>query len=227
MEEFAPRRHAAATSSATPFQCLIVEDHPLMVRSIRASLEALCPGITDSGCVMAVGSLAQATRRLQRREQPALLIIDLNLPDSQGLLTLRALRLAAPLIPIIVFSANDDAETVQGAAALGARAFVSKSALPQSFAEAVHPYLEAMRAGRAHPSGVAPHPVSLLTQRQRAVLAEVSSGYRDREIALRLKIGEQTVRTHLRAIYERLGVQNRTQASVQYLAWAKAHGALD
>jgi DNA-binding NarL/FixJ family response regulator len=58
------------------------------------------------------------------------------------------------------------------------------------------------------------------------VLAETASGYRDREIALRLKIGEQTVRTHLSVIFQRLGVQNRTQASMHYMAWAKAHGVV-
>jgi len=73
--------------------------------------------------------------------------------------------------------------------------------------------------------GATPHAVDLLTERQRAVLAEVAQGYRNREIALRLKIGEQTVSSHLNTVFQRLGVQNRTQASLQYIAWAKSHGA--
>jgi len=221
---------ALTASRAAVFEILIVEDHPMMTRSITASLEALHPDARMSGCIVTVGSLVQARKRLLRRVQPRLVISDLNLPDSTGLDTLRALRVVAPSIPIIVFSAVDDEATEQAALDLGAQAFVSKSALPQNFAQKIKPFLFCLEHAR-DPGHLAPgiavagdtqHPVSLLTERQRTVLAEVSSGYSDREIALRLKIGEQTVRTHLAGIFQRLGVQNRTQASIQYAAWAKA-----
>lgn len=220
----------ALTVHKAAFEILIVEDHPMMIRSITASLEALHPDGPLSGRIVTVGSLAQARKRLLRRMQPGLVISDLNLPDSAGLDTLRALRAAAPGIPIIVFSAVDDESTEQTALDMGAQAFVSKSALPQNFSRKIRPFLhrpekaghaDEFTSAQAH-AGETPHPVSLLTERQRAVLAEVAGGYSDREIALRLKIGEQTVRTHLAGIFQRLGVQNRTQASIQYAAWAKA-----
>ncbi|MBU7575003.1 MAG: response regulator transcription factor [Hydrogenophaga sp.] len=216
------------------FDILIVEDHPLMIRSITASLAVLHPQAHADCGVVTVGSLMQAKNRLlRRREPPGLVIADLNLPDSRGLATLRALREVAPGIAIVVFSASDDKSTEQAALDLGAQAFISKSALPQSFIQKLQPFLP----GSAAPCGpalsvpassgeVPHHPVDLLTERQRAVLAEVASGYRNREIALRLKIGEQTVSTHLNTIFQRLGVQNRTQASMQYMAWAQAHGML-
>lgn len=212
------------------FEILIVEDHPMMIRSITASLEVLYPQ-ADTGCsVMLVGCLMQAKKRLQQREPPHLIVVDLNLPDSRGLLTLRALRGAAPGTPIVVFSASDGLSTEQAALRLGAQAFISKSALPQSFVEKLRPFLPASTLGgdpgRPEPvsDGAMPHAVDLLTERQRAVLAEVAQGYRNREIALRLKIGEQTVSSHLNTVFQRLGVQNRTQASLQYIAWAKSHG---
>lgn len=211
------------------FEILIVEDHPMMIRSIQASLEAMHPaGAAAGSSVVVVGTLMQARQRLQRPEPPDLVIADLNLPDSRGLPTLRALREAAPRAPIVVFSANDDASIEQAALCMGARAFIAKSALPRHFVQTILSFLPSLdspaKVGTSAP--VALHPIDLLTERQRAVLAEVAQGYRNREVALRLKIGEQTVRTHLNTVFQRLGVQNRTQASMQYVAWANSHGTL-
>jgi DNA-binding NarL/FixJ family response regulator len=219
---------------AVALEILIVEDHPMMIRSITASLDVLHPQAQAGRRVVIVGSLLQAKRCLLRSELPALIVTDLHLPDSRGLDTLRALLAWAPGIPIVVFSACDDKSTGQAALALGARAFVSKSALPQDFAQEIKPFLAAAeaRAGLAAQdpavaaSAHAAHPIASLTERQRQVLAEAASGYRDREIALRLKIGDQTVRSHLNVIFQRLRVQNRTQASRQYMEWARAHGLL-
>lgn len=212
-----------------PFEILVVEDHPMMIRSIKAGLAALHADAHATDCIATVSSLMQAKHRLRRSEPPGLIITDLHLPDSRGLDTLRALLDAAPGTPIVVFSACDDHATERAALALGAHAFVSKSALPQNFVQKIRPFLAPLRRGRKTPLVAppgAPHPITQLTNRQRDVLAEAASGYRDREIALRLKIGPYTVRSHLRVIFLRLGVQNRTQASSQYIAWAKENGTL-
>lgn len=229
-----PCQRSSPAYTQTPFEILIVEDHPMMIRSITASLEVMHPQ-AHAGCsVMIVGSLMQARKRLLGREPPALIIADLNLPDSCGLATLRALRGMAPSVAIVVFSASDDRSTGQAVLDLGAKAFISKSALPQSFIQKIRPFLPGAKS-QGDPGlsvvppvthGEAPHPVDLLTDRQRAVLAELANGYRNREIAMRLKIGEQTVSSHLNTIFQRLGVQNRTQASMRYMVWAKAHGML-
>ena len=211
------------------FEILVVEDHPMMIRSIKAGLTALHADADAIDCIATVSSLMQAKHRLRRSEPPGLIITDLHLPDSRGLDTLRALVDAAPSTPIVVFSACDDHATERAALALGAHAFVSKSALPQNFVHKIRPFLAPLRRGRKTPLVAppgAPHPITQLTTRQRDVLAEAASGYRDREIALRLKIGPYTVRSHLRVIFLRLGVQNRTQASGLYIAWAKANGTL-
>ncbi|MCW5670575.1 MAG: response regulator transcription factor [Hydrogenophaga sp.] len=211
------------------FEILVVEDHPMMIRSIKAGLAALHTHAHAVDCIATVSSLMQAKQRLRRSEPPGLIITDLHLPDSKGLDTLRALRDAVPGTPIVVFSACDDHATERAALALGAHAFVSKSALPQNFTQAIKPFLLPLKKGRTtalvSPPG-APHPIAQLTRRQRDVLAEAASGYRDREIGLRLKIGAHTVRSHLRVIFLRLGVQNRTQASSVYIAWARANGTL-
>lgn len=212
-----------------PFDILVVEDHPMMIRSITAGLAALHADAHVANCIATASSLMQAKHRLRRSQPPGLIITDLHLPDSRGLDTLRALIDAAPGTPVVVFSACDDNATERAAMALGAHAFVSKSALPQNFIQKISPFLAPLRSGQrsrlASPPG-APHPIARLTRRQRDVLAETANGYRDREIGLRLKMGPHTVRSHLRVIFLRLGVQNRTQASSQYIAWAKANGLL-
>lgn len=216
------------------FEVLVVEDHPLMANSITTSLQTLQSASSVLVRVMVATSLAQAKKRLLRRIQPRLVITDLNLPDSVGLDTLRALRVAAAKIPIVVFSVVDDKATEQAVLDQGAEAFISKSSLPQSFVQKIKPYFAAFDSFRspgnsASGHGVAvavTHPLSLLTERQRVVLAEVANGYSNREIALRLKIGEQTVHTHLTDVFQRMGVQNRTQASLQYVSWITEHGVL-
>lgn len=215
----------------TPFEILIVEDHPMMIRSITNSLEVLHLRAQVGCSVMVVSTMRQARKRLQGREPPSLIISDLHLPDSRGLGTLHALLVEAPGTPIVVFSACDDKSTERAALALGARAFVSKSALAQDFVQKIRPFLTMLEPGVGADSPQAlpcepPHPVALLTDRQREVLMEVAHGYRDREIALRLKIGPETVRSHLNAVFHHLGVQNRTQASSVYVAWAKNNGLL-
>lgn len=211
---------------------LVVEDHPMMVRSITASLETLHPSGHPGRRILTVGSLAQAKRSLLRPARPDLVIADLNLPDSAGLDTLSALVTAAPGVPIIVFSATDDKTTAQAVLEMGARAFVPKSAMPQNFAQQIRPYLVALsqfdgsnpRASIDTAVIEALHPIELLSDRQREVLIEVAQGYKDNEIATRLNVSLPTVRSHLMAIFERLGVKNRTQASMKYIAWAKANG---
>lgn len=218
-----------AAVAQLPFEILVIEDHPMMIHSIHASVQALRPDVHTNAGVMTVCTLTQARKRFQRRDLPALIITDLNLPDSRGLDTLRTLRALAPSVPVIVFSAADERSTEKAALELGASAFVPKSALPQTFLQKIRPFLTSHAPSALPPAsapvdaGNARHPVEQLTERQRTVLAEVASGLRDREIALRMKIGEQTVRTHLSVIFQCLGVQNRTQASMHYVAWAKAH----
>lgn len=201
-------------------EILIVEDHPMMASSITTYVQSVHPNVrTVVAC-----SVSQARKRLSRREKPVLIIADLNLSDSSGLATLETLLSLAPRETIMVFSMNDDPAIEQKALALGAQCFVSKSSLPEHFARKIREQLaQALRADcEPPPSSLANDGmIATLTARQLAVLAEIASGYSNRDIAQRLKISEETVRTHLSDIFQRLGVQNRTQASVQYMTWAQ------
>jgi len=206
------------------FEVLIVEDHPMMASSITSYLQTMHANVR----VVVVRSMAQARKRFTKRDRPVLIIADLNLPDSCGLETIKELRRVAPDEPIMVFSMNDDPDTERAALALGAQSFVSKSSLPEHFISRIKQHLagvtEQLISETGAPAKSNNHPVTTLTPRQKIVLAELASGYSNREMAQRLKISEETIHSHLSEIFQRLGVQNRTQASIQYLTWAQKNG---
>jgi DNA-binding NarL/FixJ family response regulator len=206
------------------FEVLIVEDHPMMASSVTSYLQTMHVNVR----AVVVRSMAQTRKRFLKRDRPVLIIADLNLPDSAGLETLKELRRLAPDEPIMVFSMNDDPDTEQAALALGARSFVSKASLPEHFVRQIKEHLAGI-ADQPVPEGDQRpkpdnHPVAYLTPRQKTVLAELAGGYSNREMAQRLKISEETIHSHLSEIFQRLGVQNRTQASIQYLTWAQKNG---
>ena len=89
------------------------------------------------------GSLAAAQDLVARRGTPQLVIVDLKLPDSNGLPTLQAVKDLAPAAKIVVFSAIDDDETAQATQLMGAQSFISKSAVIRSFATELRRMLEA------------------------------------------------------------------------------------
>lgn len=202
-----------------PPEILILDDHPMMAHSVQACLGALQP----HACIVSAHSLAQARALLLERGAPGLVIADLNLPDSQGLATLAAVKTMAPDAQVVVFSALDDPATAQAALAMGARRVLAKSGLAHHFVEEIQQCLSQRDASPAAPG--APDPAfGALSKRQQCVLALLANGLSNRDIAAQLNISEATVCTHVADILHRMKVQNRTQASARYLAWAHDHG---
>lgn len=191
----------------------------MMVSSMLACLQSLSPKAT----AVAAGSLAAAQDLVARRGTPQLVIVDLKLPDSDGLPTVQAVKDLAPEAKIVVFSATDDAETAQATRLMGT-SFISKSSVIRSFAVELRRVLESANLQTSKSPTWGNDAVQALSARQLDVLAELASGCCNREIAERLDISEQTVRTHMRAVFRRLGVQNRTQAGFAYLQWASDNG---
>jgi DNA-binding NarL/FixJ family response regulator len=204
---------------------LIVEDHPLMADALRVHLQRLLPQMV---CVHA-HSLQQALLCLQQAAGFSLVMLDLNLPDSQGLDTLNAFCAARPMGPLVVLSAVDDSPVVQACLANNV-SHISKSAhsfkLQAELLAAlsrVHK-LSALQAAQMPAEEASPHPVDQLSNKQRLVLALLAQGHSNSEIAAALQIAETTVRSHMAEVYQRLGVKNRTQASTRYVLWTQQHG---
>ena len=215
------RRHRSSRYASGMTTLLVADDHPLFRR-------ALAQAVRERIAVSALheaGTLDQARALLQTHPDIDLLLLDLHMPGSRGLMGLAGLRAEFPATAVVMISAHEDPRTVRRALAMGAAGFIPKSTDPDVIGEAVNTLLaggEWLPEGFADP--VAGNPddegerlaarLANLTAQQHRVLALVADGLLNKQIADRLGIQERTVKAHLTAIFERLEVRNRTQAGI-------------
>lgn len=201
---------------------LIVEDHPLVLDSLVACVRDCDPGLE----VNTAESLSAAIRVLAHRPVPLLIVTDLTLTDARGIEAVRQLRQAAPQACILVFTALDDQQLRSAAKALGVIDYLIKSASTQTLRDAIRAVIG------SHPDKDKTAPVApgrlnhLLTPKQLAVLEELISGRSNKQIAVRMNVSEMTVGSHVKEIFGRLGVRNRTEAVSRYFQIANQTSAL-
>lgn len=203
----------------TLHRALIVDDHPLFCDALSLILKMI-GGLQE---VETAGTLADATARLDAAAAaPDLVVLDLNLPDVDGLDGLVRLRLVVPDVPVLVVSSLADPRIMRAALRAGAVGFVPKHAHRDTYRAA----LQAVREGRVFvPDGVAPDEgaaasaseeaiarLGLLTRQQARILQLICEGKLNKQIAYDLNIAETTVKAHVTAIMRKLGVLSRTQA---------------
>ena len=207
---------------------LAVDDHPLTREALARLVAELGPGTE----VLEADSIAAAQDRLAMHPDVTLVVLDVALPDSNGIAGLERLLTTRPSVPVLVLSAQDDPATARAVLDAGARGFISKRSPTRVLTEALRLVLvggtyvppQALRAiatPRADQGGGSPAPdapaftplKSLgLTPRQVDVLALLVQGKPNKLICRTLNLAEGTVKTHTAAIYRALGVMNRTQA---------------
>jgi DNA-binding NarL/FixJ family response regulator len=201
---------------------LIADDHPLFRLALTQALRDVMPDAE----VIEAGSLREARAALAHHPDIDLVLLDLHLPDSHGLMGLAALRTEHPGVAVAMISAHDEPQTIRRALAYGASAFIPKRSDLARLREALHAVLaceeyvppELREAVRANPP--APHDAAIaarlaaLTPQQFKVLVRVAEGQLNKQIADALGISERTVKAHLSSLFEKLGVRNRTQAGV-------------
>jgi DNA-binding NarL/FixJ family response regulator len=201
-------------------QILLVDDHVMFRQGLTFLLEELDSNLEylEAGsCEQALGLLA--------KEQVNLVLLDMKLPGIKGLEALDAVIQAAPDIPIVILSGEDNPSQVRRAIKAGASGFVPKSsssenlvaALELTLAGGVYLPAPALNASEnAHLTAPeidsADSPTGLLSKRQIAVLLYAIQGQANKVIALKLGIAEGTVKAHLSAAYRKLNVKNRTEA---------------
>lgn len=188
---------------------LCVDDHPLL----RDGLDALInnrPGMV----LVAQASSAQEGIAEFRKHQPDVTLMDLRLPDQSGIEAMRTIRAEFPDARIIVLTTFEGDVEIQRALEAGARAYILKSMPPKQLLEVI----EQVHAGKKRiPSQVAAHLAEhiadeALTPREIEVLTHLANGNRNRDIAEKLFITEETVKVHIKHIREKLGASDRTQA---------------
>ncbi|MBS0589642.1 MAG: response regulator transcription factor [Proteobacteria bacterium] len=200
---------------------LIADDHPLFRAALNQSVHAALPEAE----IAEASDLPSTMARLADAPDTDMILLDLHMPGSLGVSGLARVRGQFPAVAVLVVSAHDDARIVRRVLDHGAAGFVSKGAPSTEIAAAVRcvldgdewipPHLAAQVAALpidTHERTLARH-LAQLTEQQHRVLALVAIGLLNKQIADRLGIQERTVKAHLSAIFERLGVRNRTQAS--------------
>jgi len=201
----------------------IADDH----RVVRVGLEQLLATFDD---VERIGSAdgGEAAVTLCQAERPDVLLLDLSMPDLDGVEVTRRLATAAPEVRIVVFTSFSDRERIVQALDAGAIGYLLKDAEPDEIHAAIRAAArgEAPLAPKAAAALLAERgsrsPAVELTAREREVLALVVAGLANKQIARRLGISEKTVKGHLTNLFTRIGVTDRTQAAL----WAERTGAL-
>ena len=217
-------------TSANPIRVLLIDDHVVMRVGLRLVIESQ-PGLT------VVGEAANRADALQitAREQPDIILLDLDLGDEKGIDLLPDLLSAAKEARIIVLTGLRDPEEYRRAVRLRAmgrglkeQAFgVLAQAIKQVHANEawLDPALVATvlaEAARTRGREIAPAAdrIDALTERERAVIALICEGLRNKQIAERLYISQTTVVHHLTSIFNKLGVSNR----LELVTYAYSHG---
>ncbi len=197
---------------------LIVDDHEV----VRAGLKSLLHG-TDIR-IVAEAADGNAALKLAAKHRPDLVLLDVRMPEGDGLSCLARIKLDHPEIPVVMFSSFDNPTYVARAVALGAAGYVSKGASRNEIIESIRSAAAgetiwsreelrrvtgALAAPRAAADGDVP-----LTKRESEVLKQLAFGLTNKEIAQSLGISYETVKEHVQHILRKIGVSDRTQAAV-------------
>jgi len=203
---------------------LIVDDHALVRRGLNYVVKE---GFPDADVVEAEGS--SAALEGMRAGGVDLALVDVRMPDLDGLELLKAIKAEWSEVPVIMLSTYENAPYVKRALADGASGYLLKDATPEDLAQAIKVAMsgsgnvlsprviqnlfEDQEAASAGANGTRRNEYSL-TQREHDILALLAEGRSNREIAQSLFLSEKTVKAHLAAIFRKLGVTNRTQAAM-------------
>jgi len=194
--------------SAAKIRLLSVDDHPLLREGIAAIVNS-APDMT----MVAQASSGQDAIQAFRVHQPDVTLMDLRLPDISGIDALIAIREQSPNARIVMLTTFEGDVDVVRALAAGARGYLLKNTKSADLLEAIR----AVHAGKKRiPSDVAANLAEhvadeALTERELDVIQHLAGGNRNRDIAERLRISEETVKVHVRHIMEKLGASDRTQ----------------
>jgi two-component system NarL family response regulator len=188
---------------------LIIDDHPIFSRALVTLLGDAFPGSQ----FLTAGTLDEGQRLLLSSDPPPIVLLDINLPDSKGAHGARELIRIAPGVKIIALSAEDARDRQTQLLKSGVHGFLSKTVQPEIFIATLNELIRApMRTQRPDSRHAHIGEFEFLSERQKAVIIELARGRSNKEIALSLGIGAETVKTHVSEIIRRLNVRNRAEA---------------
>lgn len=190
---------------------LVIDDHPLFMDALSAAIRLVIPDHQiDYAATFEEGrTLCASDRRFD------LILLDLMLPDANGMTGLSTIRASQPEARIALVSGREESGVIRSARSFGADAFIGKSCSMSEFSEKLRRVMWGENVFPALPdtgSERALHTIAGLSPAQMRILVAVADGQLNKQIAYDLDLSEATVKSHLTSIYRKLGVSNRTQA---------------
>jgi DNA-binding NarL/FixJ family response regulator len=196
-------------SAPAPIRILTIDDHPLL----REGVAAMIKSQRDMELVAEASTGKEGLERF-RQHRPDITLMDLRLPDMNGIDAMAAIRTEFPDARIIVLTTFEGDVEIQRALEAGARGYLLKSMPPKELLDGIRQ----VHAGKKRiPPEIVAHLAEhlsdeTLTSREVEVLRQVAGGNRNRDIAERLFISEETVKVHVKHVMEKLGASDRTEA---------------
>ena len=206
-------------SEAQSYHLLIADDHPLFRGALREAVACLF----DRAQVGEAGTFEQVTELIEKSGDIDLILLDLSMPGVRGFSGLMYLRAQYPSVPIVVVSANDDPAVIRRCMEFGASGFIPKTLGVEALRRAIAcvlqgevwtpPDIDLARQSDAETAALIAR-LATLTPQQVRVLMMLSGGLLNKQIAYELGVSEATVKAHVSAILQKLGVESRTQAVI-------------
>jgi DNA-binding NarL/FixJ family response regulator len=206
-------------NGSSVYRFIIADDHPLFRGALREAVSGLFGHID----IAEAGSFEEIGKLLERDSDVDLILLDLSMPGIRGFSGLMCLRAQYPSVPIIVVSANDDPAVIRRCVDFGASGFIPKTLGIESMRAAVTrvlkggvwtpPDVDLDRGSDAQTTDLLTR-LTTLTPQQVRVLMMLSEGLLNKQIAYELTVSEATVKAHVSAILQKLGVESRTQAVI-------------
>ena len=201
------------------YRLLIADDHPLY----RGALREAVTGLFERIDIAEAGTFNEVTELLERGSEVDLVLLDLTMPGVRSFSGLMYLRAQYPSVPVIVVSANDDPAAIRRCMEFGASGFIPKTLGVEVMRDAISCILSGgvwtppdvdLSAGSDAETAALMTRMTTLTPQQVRVLMMLSEGLLNKQIAYQLVVSEATVKAHVSAILQKLGVESRTQAVI-------------
>lgn len=201
------------------YRLVIADDHPLF----RGALREAVAGLLEPVDIAEAGTFDDVVVLLDRAGDIDLVLLDLAMPGVRGFSGLMYIRAQYPSVPVIVVSANDDPAAIRRCMEFGASGFIPKTLSVEAMRAAISRILGGgvwtpsdvdLSAGSDAETAALMARMATLTPQQVRVLMMLSEGLLNKQIAYQLSVSEATVKAHVSAILQKLGVESRTQAVI-------------